>query len=193
MKIYTDLDCVLHDFAVNMVKAMDSLYGLCLEEEEVRINTLDYLVEKYSVLTHEDILKAIEKGNQSKKWIPTPWGLKLAEFLKEQLNSGSELIVITARSSIIGAEAICEQIFNQNVPIISCRSEYKHLAMFDGDIYLEDHPDIANKCAKEFPSMQVFVPKWDWNKNKIKNYNNIHLIEQEDYVKTIKENIRIFS
>lgn len=184
IRIYTDIDYVLHYYSAPYFKAAKNIHKFHIppelyEEESVR--EMAPMKDSLSLhsnmfgMTEEQIWECVRYVNTFRTWVPTSFGKTLGKYLGTMANRPDiEVIAVTARGNDRqAASAIVEQATGQKIPVICCDTEHKHHVIHDEDcdkvLYFEDHPVAALNVAKKFTKEEsrVIVPEWPWNRVQI--------------------------
>jgi hypothetical protein len=177
MKIYTDIDYVLHDYTPSFLESALDYFKTNYPPKKILVPKGKYnspitpYVEAFD-MSNKMIDHIVDLANEKESFCPTPCYKHIIDFL----NSGNkDVVVITARSNRRGAERIVNKCFGRSVPVVTTDTHNKHLLIEDGSIYFEDHPDAINGVLQNRKDVLMVVPKWPWNIDIPKSRSIIHL------------------
>lgn len=194
MKIYTDIDYVLHDFSVSFNEAIQSYLkpkkkdlSSFFSEKSYSPSLLPY-IQAYN-MSEELVRDLVLKANEIDGHYPTPCERYITSYINSKIKNGDEVVAVTARETRTNAEKITKKVFRKAIPVISVETKYKYLAIEDNSIYFEDHPEAIEGVLRNRKNVLIIVPSWPWNLDLPKNPNIIHLDPSnfKDIAKLIKE------
>lgn len=162
-RIYSDFDHVFHNYMEVFYEELEKSTKRTLNQEGAPnpVNLND--IPSFFGIPEWQYKEVLDFTSAQDHWRPTPFAYSLLSYMKNHMDNGGELIIVTARPFREGVDTICKNLLEYDVPVISCKSEHKHLVMQDGALIFEDHPQTAIECANRLPSSHVIVPCWEWN------------------------------
>lgn len=192
MKIYTDFDHVLHNYTPSFIRNIEILSG-----KELKLSTLPANYDLFTWMgghgISQDIFQtALDLTSSSNEWDPTHFCHALLDYYRSMMEKGHQLIVVTARPFREAVESMMKEKMgaDSKIPVISCKSQFKHLVITDGSLIFEDHPLTAIDCAQYFPNSHVFVPIWPWNEHlRFLNFPNLTMLDQEAMATDIAQHV----
>jgi len=185
MKIYTDIDYVMHDYEISFLRALKSIHNrefkqIDMLQDKVVTDSHLSLYEKEYGLTTDQIWEAVYLANTYKEWHPCSFSGHLVEFLKGMVENGHEVLAITARESRRGAEAITKSAFRYSIPVITANTENKKYAIEDNSIFFDDSSIAVNEVLREKNDVVCIVPSWPWNLESLVDHDLCYRASHED-------------
>ncbi len=180
MKIYTDIDYVLHDYSPRFLEAALQYFKITKPPKPIKFPKKSYYpslapyIEAFD-MSDELVWDLVMKANEIEGLCPTPCFSHIKDFIMKKKRQGAEVIAVTARSTRTNAEKMVQKHLGKNTPVITVDTPYKHLVVEDGSIYFEDHPEAVEGVLQHRKDVLIIVPKWPWNLDIPKDKSIIHL------------------
>lgn len=197
--IYTDVDFVLHNYLESFLNVVERRYGhrtpidnleKMLETHSKMKYALEYHFNTLGILEHEkDIILEADKED----FVPTSFAPGLIKYLKEEINEGTFVAAVTARSDRFIAQKILYQAFGINdIPIITVETQHKHYFIQSSNddcqsFYIDDADEPANNFAKANNKNKVYVPSWPWNAGNVERLPNIERLGHDELIERIEK------
>ena len=179
MKIYTDIDYVLHDYTPKFLEAALQYFKIkeppkpIVTPEGAFYPSLAPVIEAFQ-MSDDLVWHLVRIANELPGHIPTPCFHPIMHWIRSKIWDGADVVAVTARATRMNAEEMIFDCLGPEVPVITVDTPYKHLVIEDNSIYFEDHPAAIEGVLKHRKNVTIVVPKWPWNLDIPKHKNIIH-------------------